>query len=83
VEALRYGEAERVVSLPAKFIAGVHGLFPGLTSDAFAFINTLLPDPAPEGENSLLRQGKDLETSMSKNFVTTLTDQAVEDNNEL
>ncbi len=83
IEATRYGDAERVISLPAKFIAGIHGLFPGLTIDTLAFINTLLPDPSPEGENSLLKQGKELETAMSQNVLTTLTDEAAERNNEL
>ncbi len=83
IEAARYGEAERVISLPAKFAAGIHGLFPGLTTDTLAFINTLLPDPSPAGHNSLRKEGKDLETAMSQNVLTTLTDQAVEQNNEM
>ena len=83
IDAARYGEAERVVSLPAKFAVLVHGLFPGLTADALAFINTLLPNPSPEGQNSPLRQGKELETPLTQSLLTTLTDQAAQRNNEL
>lgn len=81
IEAARYGDAERIVSLPAKFAGAVHGLFPGLTTDVLAFINTLLPDPA--GHYTALKQGKDLETAVSQNALTTLTEEAAQRNNEL
>ncbi|WP_229369756.1 SDR family NAD(P)-dependent oxidoreductase [Fibrivirga algicola] len=83
IEAARYGEAERIVSLPAKFAGAVHGLFPGLTTDALAFINALLPDPSPDGQNSLRREGKDLETPLTQSALTTLTEEAAQHNNEL
>ena len=83
IDAARYGEAERVVSLPAKFAVLVHGLFPGLTADALAFINTLLPNPSPDGQNSPLRQGKDIETPLTQSLLTTLTEKAAQRNNEL
>lgn len=83
IEAARYGEAERIISLPAKFAAAIHGLFPSLTTDALALINTLLPDPSSAGESSPLRQGKELETPLSQSVLTTLTNEAAERNNEL
>lgn len=83
IEATRYGDAERIISLPAKFAGAVHGLFPGFTTDVLALINTLLPDPSPTGHNSLRREGKELETSMTQNALTTLTDEAAQRNNEL
>ena len=82
IEAARYGDAERIISLPAKLVATIHGVFPGFTTDALAFINTLLPDPSPAGPNSPRIEGKDLETSMSQNVLTTLTEEAVQRNNE-
>ncbi len=83
IEATRYGEAERIVSLPAKFAGAVHGLFPGLVTDTLAFINTLLPDPSLSGHNSIRKEGKELETSLSQNPLTTLTEEAAQHNNEL
>ena len=82
IEAARYGDAERIVSLPAKFAGAVHGLFPGLMTDVLSLVNTLLPNPDPAGRNSPLKVGKDLETSLTKSFITTLTEQAVVANNE-
>lgn len=82
IDAARYGEAERVVSLPAKFAVSIHGLFPGLMTDVLSLVNTLLPNPDPLGHNSPLKMGKDLETKLSQNFLTTLTEEAVVRNNE-
>ncbi|MEZ0540897.1 SDR family NAD(P)-dependent oxidoreductase [Fibrella arboris] len=83
IEATRYGDAERIISLPAKFAGAIHGLFPGLVVDTLAFINTLLPDPSPTGKNSPRQEGKELETSLTQNALTTLTDEAALQNNEL
>ena len=82
IDACRYGEAQRIVSLPAKFAGVVHGLFPGLMTDMLSLVNTLLPNPDPSGHNSPLKLGKDLETRLSQNFLTTLTEQAAVANNE-
>jgi short-subunit dehydrogenase len=81
IEAARYGEAERIITLPAKLATYLHGLFPGLVADASAAINTLLPNPA-EGQNTPLRVGRDLETPVTQSVLTVLTDEAAAKNNE-
>jgi NAD(P)-dependent dehydrogenase (short-subunit alcohol dehydrogenase family) len=43
LNAVRYGNSHVVLSLPAKVADKVHGLFPGLTSDALGLANRLLP----------------------------------------
>src|SRR6266446_536509 len=43
LRAVRYGNSHVVLSLPAKVADKIHGLFPGLTSDALGFANRLLP----------------------------------------
>lgn len=43
VNAARRGDAEIILSPQARLIAGFHGLFPGLTSDIFAFVDRLMP----------------------------------------
>lgn len=80
VEACRYGVSEHIVSLPAQLAARFHGLFPGLTADINAFFNNLLPAPGGIGERRA--RGKDSESGASESFLTTLTDQAAEQNNQ-
>ncbi len=43
LNAVRFGKSHIVLSLPAKVVDKVHGLFPGLTSDALGLANRLLP----------------------------------------
>jgi len=43
LNAMRYGKSHVVLSLPAKVADKVHGLFPGLTSDALSVANRFLP----------------------------------------
>ncbi len=47
VQATRRGEAERILTLPARLASQFHGLFPGLTADLSALVNRVLP--APDG----------------------------------
>ena len=83
IDAARYGDAERIVSLPAKLVSKLHGLFPGFTTDVLAFVNTLLPDPDPTNAQSPRIAGKDLESNTTQNVLTTLTEQAAKHNNQL
>jgi NAD(P)-dependent dehydrogenase (short-subunit alcohol dehydrogenase family) len=43
MEAIRRGEAERVLTVPATLLARLYGLFPGLTTDLLGFTSWLLP----------------------------------------
>jgi short-subunit dehydrogenase len=43
LNAMRHGKSHVVLSLPAKVADKIHGLFPGLTSDALGLANRLLP----------------------------------------
>jgi len=43
LNAVRHGKSHVVLSLPAKVADKIHGLFPGLTSDALGLANRLLP----------------------------------------
>jgi short-subunit dehydrogenase len=43
LRAVRHGNSHVVLSLPAKVADKLHGLFPGLTSDALGLANRLLP----------------------------------------
>ncbi|GAB3806895.1 SDR family oxidoreductase [Spirosoma humi] len=81
VEACRYGEAVRVITLPAKIGVALQGLAPNLVAETMAIVNGMLPDPGGIGEKKAL--GKDSETTLSESVLTTLTDQAAERNNEV
>lgn len=81
--ACRAGQAELIVSLPAKLATLVHTLFPELTADALTLANALLPGPSPVSFDSQLTMGKSTETGMSHNALTTLTDEAAVANNQI
>ncbi len=52
VDACRYGEAEVVVGAPARAAAWVHGLWPGVTSEALGILDRLLPMNGQNGETT-------------------------------
>jgi hypothetical protein len=58
VASIKRGDAERILSPQASIAARLHGLFPGLTTDALALVNRmLLPQPS---QNRVERRGKDI-----------------------
>ena len=82
IGATKRGDAELVVTLPAKIGVAIHGLFPGLTADVLSIINQYgLPAAGGIGERHA--KGSESESAASENFLTALTDQAAQDNNEL
>ncbi|MBN8823474.1 MULTISPECIES: SDR family oxidoreductase [unclassified Spirosoma] len=80
IEACRYGEAERIIGLPAKIGASVQGLAPNLLAEVMGVVARLLPNPGGIAEEAI--KGKYSETPLSESFLTTLTDQAALRNNE-
>ena len=81
IEACRYGQPERLLSLPAKLGAAVQGVAPNLMGELMGVVARLLPDPGGIGEQRAL--GKDSKSSLSESFLTTLTDEAAVRNNEM
>ena len=81
IDACRYGEAERIITLPAKLGAALQGIAPNLISELMAVANETLPAPGGIGEQRA--RGKDSESTLSQSVLTTLTDQAAGRNNEL
>lgn len=80
VAACVRGDAEVVLSLPAKLLALGHGVAPGLTADLLGLVNRLLPAPGGIGHHRLA--GKDSETPLTRSWWTTLTRVAARRNNE-
>ncbi len=82
VQALRYGEAGRVLGLPARLGATAHGLFPALTAELLALLNRALPE-ADEDPSPLSRDGQASTSVFSPSLLTRLGDRAAEQNNQV
>ena len=80
--ACRRGEAEVILSLPAKLLSAFHGLLPGTTANVLSWLNRALPGPA-EFMGDERRFGYESQSDLSQSWLTTLTQQAAENNNEL
>jgi NAD(P)-dependent dehydrogenase (short-subunit alcohol dehydrogenase family) len=81
VKACRYGDAELVLSFPAKLAIKLHGLFPVTGADVLALINRLLPGAADGSEKAYL--GKESSSEWSPSWITALNERAAKRNNEV
>jgi short-subunit dehydrogenase len=80
--ACKRGDAEVVLSLPAKLATTLCSLFPGWTADLLGLANTVLL-PAPGGIGTAQRPGKQSSSQLSPSWLTTLSDRAAQRNNEI
>jgi short-subunit dehydrogenase len=70
VNAIRRGQAEIILSVPAKLATWFHGLFPGTTATLAGVANRVMP-----GTGSVSKErfsGKQSETPVSRSFLTKL-----------
>ena len=81
VRACMRGEAEVVLSVPAKAAAAFHGLFPGVTADILAIMNQLLP--AADTAEAQPKTGKQSFSRVSPSWLTILNERAAKENNEV
>jgi len=81
VNACREGTSEVVLSLPAKVAVTIHGLTPALTAHVLSLANRFLPPPG--GIGTSVRTGQQSFSDASPSWVTTLTEQAAQRNNEV
>jgi NAD(P)-dependent dehydrogenase (short-subunit alcohol dehydrogenase family) len=81
LEALRSGEAERVLSVPAKVGALVHGLFPGVTADVLGLVSRLLPTSGAD-DRYVAVKGEESASTLSPSVLTRLSDEAAVRNNQ-
>jgi hypothetical protein len=81
VNAVLCGESEVILSMPAKLAAAFHGVFPSLTSDILGAVNWLLP--APGGIGMARAKGSKSDSSLDQSVLTTVTEKAAWDNNEV
>lgn len=81
VDACRRGDAELIISMPAKLAVRFRGLFPGLTSDLMAVANRVLPGPGGIGTESA--KGRESESAITSSILTVLSRNAAVENNEI
>jgi hypothetical protein len=81
IAACARGDAEVVLSLPAKLATTVYALFPGWSADLLGLANTLLL-PAPGGIGTAQLPGKYSSSALAPSWLTTLSDRAAQRNNE-
>lgn len=82
VQATQKGSAEVTLGFPAKVLARFHGLFPGTTIKLLGLINRFLPDAGPI-EGLERHTGRESETPVTQSFVTSLTQKAAQEYNEV
>lgn len=75
------GDAEIVLSLPAKLVALVHGVFPNLTIGMLSLLDRLIM-PEPDGIGRSSRAGEHSRGRLP-GLITTLNDRAAAANNEV
>lgn len=83
VDACVRGNAEVVLSLPAKFAVKVHGLFPGTITNVLGVVNRLLPSAQGDNREREPKTGKESFSQASPSWVTTLNERAAEQNNQV
>lgn len=81
IQACRRGQAEVVLSLPAKLAVLFHGIFPGTTAEILGVANRLLPSEG--GIEKRKVKGKDSTSAVSPSVLTTLNEKAALRNNEV
>jgi short-subunit dehydrogenase len=80
--ATRRGDGELILSLPAKLLAGFHGVLPGTTVDVLAWVNRALPATGESPAANERRKGYESETPLTRSFLTTLNQQEAKRNNQ-
>jgi short-subunit dehydrogenase len=81
IRACKRGQAELVISVPAKLAATFDALFPEMMSQMLGLANQLLPAPGGVGAQNV--KGRESTSSWSPSWLTTLSEEAALRNNEV
>ncbi len=81
IAALRRGDTEVLTPFSTWLTVKFYGLFPGLTVALLGLTNRFLPKPGDIGTHRAL--GRDSHSAWSSSGLTTLSDRAAQQNNEL
>ena len=80
IEAARQGSGTVVLSLPAKLLVGLNGLFPSLLTDTLGLVNRWLPEAGGIGEDRA--RGYESESRWAPSFLTRANKKAAARNNQ-
>src|SRR6185437_5452371 len=80
VRACKRGQAELVISVPAKIAVLFDALFPEATAGMLAAVNQFLPEAGGVGTQRM--KGRDSASAWSPSWLTTLNEEAALRNNE-
>jgi short-subunit dehydrogenase len=83
VDAARHGDAELVITWPAKLAAAAAGVTPGLTATATGIANRFLPGPTDDMEGEESHSGWQSGSDWAPSTLTRLSERAAARNNEL
>ena len=72
VRAIKRGESERILTIPANLAARFHGLFPGATAELMALVN-LLALPSADGHGTARAPGREIQERIGSPMLDTLT----------
>ena len=81
LRACQRGDAEAIISGPAKMAVTFQAIAPGLMTELLSVVNRLLPAVGGIGTRSA--RGYESESSLSPSLLTRLGDQAAAQNNEI
>lgn len=81
VNACQRGQAQLIVSLPAKIAIALHHLFPGPSAAVLSGVNRLLPGAGGIGSKG--KTGKESTSWLSPSWLTMLDELAAHKNNEV
>jgi len=81
VRACKRGQAELVISVPAKIAVLFDSLFPEMMSQMLGLANQILPAPGGVGTQSM--KGRESTSVWSPSWLTTLNEEAALRNNEV
>ena len=81
--AVRRGDGEIILSLPAKLLSTLHGLLPGTTTDLLGWMNRALPATGESAAANERRRGSESESALTRSPLTALSRKAAAKNNEL
>ncbi len=81
LNAVRRGDAELTISIQAKLAARFNAVFPETTAGILELVNRFLPGPG--AADTTAYTGLESTSDISPSFVTSLIDEAAEQNNEL
>ena len=83
LDACERGQAELIVSVPAKLAVFFDQLFPETSSELFGVIARMLPKPKPGPDGKQKLRGSESATRVTDSWLTLLTRRAALDNNEV